>query len=101
MPSISFLVIANFPKSFLQEEESSESKVNNFPVLGDGVSHRGALPGCPNWVVSSRPQATTTPVWQPYSLKQWFMILGELIVCVCSKMVKYFLHQQHLRVILN
>ena len=33
-------------------------------VAGDLMSHRGALPGSPNGVVSLRAQATCTPVWQ-------------------------------------
>ena len=44
---------------------SSSLSVLTERVVWDGVSHRGALPGSPNWVVSSRPQATSTPVWQP------------------------------------
>jgi len=86
------------------------------------VSHRGALPGSPNRVVSSRPQATylyTRMATLIIQTMKWFIILGELIVCFCFKsvflfskvfqkcvsvfksVVKCFLHQQHVRVILN
>ena len=34
-------------------------------VAGDVLSRWGALPGSPNRVVSSRPQAICTPEWQP------------------------------------
>ena len=44
---------------------SSSLSVLTEGVAGDVVSHRGALPGSPNRVVSSRPQATCTPEWQP------------------------------------
>ena len=44
---------------------SSSLSVLTEGVAGDVVSHRGALPGSPNQVVSSRPQATCTPEWQP------------------------------------
>ena len=44
---------------------SSSLSVLTERVAGDVVSHRGALPGSLNGVVSSRPQATSTPVWQP------------------------------------
>ena len=44
---------------------SSSLSVITERVAGDVVSHSGALPGFPNGVVSSRPQATSTPVWQP------------------------------------
>ena len=41
---------------------SSSLSVLTENVYGDAVSHRGALPGFLNWVVSSRPQFTRTPV---------------------------------------
>ena len=44
---------------------SSSLSVLTEGVAGDVLSHRGALPGSPNRVVSSRPQATCTPEWQP------------------------------------
>ena len=44
---------------------SSSLSVLTERVAGDVVSHSGAPQGSPNEVVSSRPQATSTPVWQP------------------------------------
>jgi len=81
MPSLSHLLsLLIFHNHFYRRKEAQEElqkakliislfssslSVLTERVAGDVVSHSGAPPGSPNGVVSSRPQGTSTPVWQP------------------------------------